>query len=560
MTKNKLIEKLKALIDDKTIGKLQRLARKRFLDDLLHGEDRGIFFDFKKANRVVKFIEMMRHYKGELAGKPFKLEEWQKYDIVYPLFGFVKKHNDRWVRRYKTAYVEVARKNGKSMLASAIANYLAFGDNEQGAEVYAVATKRDQAKIVWNASEIMKNNCSLKKYVKTAYSKMTFSMLNSVYEPLGADSKTLDGLNVHGAVIDEYHAHPNSELYDVIRSATGARLQPLIFIITTAGFNRESACYQERKYAINLLEGVIENDAYFSFVATLDEGDDPFDERNWAKANPNLHKSVKIEDFRDMAKEAKDKPIALNNFLTKKLNIWVDSQKRWISTDKWNKCYKYNIDESKLLKKTCFGGLDLSTTTDISALVWLFKIEKDGNYWWDILPRFWIPEENMRERVRRDKVPYDVWVRQGFIQTTEGDVIDYDFIQKQIEQDVENFDVKELAFDRWNSTSIINNLMNDGIDKLVPFGQGFGSMSAPTKELETLVLKRKINHGNNPVLRWMMSNIALKTDPAGNMKPDKARSSEKIDGIVALIMALGRAMVSKDDKKSIYETRSLRTL
>ena len=553
MTKKQLIKKIEKLAADTHIGKYQRFARERFLRDL---HRRDLVFDIQKAQRVIDFFKMLPYTKGRWQGQRIQLQEWQIYDIIYPLFGFYTKDGKR---RYNKAYNEIARKNGKSELAAGIALYLAFADGEPGAEVYSVATKRDQAKIVWQASEYMKNNSPLKKHIKTAYSKMIMPATNSVYEPLGADSKTLDGLNVHGAIIDEYHAHPNSDLYDVIDSATGARENPLIFIITTAGFDKKSPCFIEREYAIKILDRTIENDHYFAFIATIDDEDIEkeryWNESVWKKANPNLGISLYLDDFKKMAMEAKEAPTKLNNFLTKRLNVWTDSAVRWISSEKWDACFRYQIDEEKLKGKKCIGGLDLSSTTDISALVWLFP--QDGYY--DVLCRFWIPEENMRERMRRDRGPYDVWVRDGWIQTTPGDVIDYDFIEEQIKQDFEQFDVVELAYDRWNATSIINNLMNEGIDNLVPFGQGFASMSAPTKELETLVLKKEINHGNNPVLKWMMSNVFIKQDPAGNIKIDKSKSTEKVDGMVALVMALGRAIVQEDDS-SIYEVRDLRSV
>ena len=553
MTKKQLIAILKRRVKDKKIGRYQRLGRERFLNDLLYGEKRGVYFDIKAAERAVRFLEMMPHIKGELAGTKLKLETWQKYDIIFPLFGFMVKKNGHYLRRFKIAYNEIARKNGKSMLASGIANYLAFGEMESGAEVYAVATKRDQAKIVWEVSDSMKNNSPLKKYVETAYTKMKMKITGSVYEPLGADSKTLDGLNTHGAIIDEYHAHPNSDLYNVIRSSTGARKQPLIFIITTAGFNRLSPCYSERKYAIDILEGIVANDSYFVFIATIDDGDDPFDEKVWVKANPNLKISVSIEDFRDMAKEARDKPSALNNFLTKKLNVWTDSFSRWISTDKWNASFKYKINEDDLKGKECYAGLDLASTTDIAAFVLIFPKEENE---YDVLCRFFIPEEGMRERSRRDKVPYETWVKQGYITATEGNVIDYDFIEHQIKKDCEKFNVKEIAYDRWGATQLITNLDNEGITQTVKFGQGFASMSAPTKQIETLVLQGKLNHGNNPVLTWMMSNVALQHDPSDNIKIDKAKSSEKVDGMVALAMALGIKMVAKIETKAVPNIRS----
>ena len=557
MTLKSLIALQKRRINDKTIGEFQRKCRKRFLDDLLHGAKRGIIFNLQKAQRVVQFLEMMPHIKGVFAGERLKLEPWQKYDIIYPLFGFMVTVDGKEQRRYKMAYNEIARKNGKSMLASAIANYLAFGDNESGAEVYAVATKKDQAKIVWESAEAMKNRSALKNHVHTAYSKMKMPLLGSSFEPLGADSKTLDGLNVHGAIIDEYHAHPSSELFDVIRSATGSRKQPLIFIITTAGFNQNSACYFERKYAIDILNKTVQNDSYFVFIAALDEGDDPFDESVWIKANPNLKKSVDLADFRDMAKEAKDKPSAYNNFLTKKLNIWTNQTQRWINQQVWEDAALLKVEEKNLHLQECYAGLDLSSTTDISAFILLFPKE-NGTY--ELLCRFWIPHEQMRERELRDKVPYSTWLRAGYLEATPGNVIDYAFIEEAIKQDCQRFNIKEIAYDRWNATSLVLRLQEEGVSQMIPFGQGFASMSSPTKELETLILQRRLNHGNHPVLNWMCSNVTIKTDPAGNIKIDKSKSSQKVDGMVALVMALGIKMFSKPQEASPYMQRGLRTL
>jgi phage terminase large subunit-like protein len=277
-------------------------------------------------------------------------------------------------------------------------------------------------------------------------------------------------------------------------------------------------------------------------MATIDDGDDPFNEKIWIKANPNLGKSVGLSDFRDMAREAKDKPSALNNFLTKKLNVWTDSMSRWISTDKWNDSFHHEINEDDFIGRECYGGLDLASTTDITAFVLVFPKENDE---YDVLCRFWIPEDNMIERSRKDKVPYKHWVKKGLITATDGNVIDYAFIEHQIKEDCAKFDVKEIAYDRWNSSSLVTNLENEGISQMVQFGQGFGSMSAPTKQIETLVLQKKLNHGNNEVLTWMMSNVAIKRDPADNIKIDKSKSSEKVDGMVALAMAIGVKLITK---------------
>ena len=560
MTKTQLKSKLKKLIQCKKIGKYQKLVRQRFLDDLIFGEERGIYFDFKLCDRVVKFLEMMPHTKGAKASQKefLVLEEWQKYDIIYPLFGFYKKKETidkktnkkiiKKVRRYQVAYNEIARKNGKSMLSSGIANYLAFADNEYGAEVYSVATKKEQARIVFDVSEQMKTNTDLKYLVKTAYTKMHMPATNSTYRPLEAKSDTLDGLNVHGAIIDEYHAHPTSLLYDVITSAKGSRDQPLIFIITTAGFNQHSPCYKERKYAIDILERTVSkksSDSYFVFIASLDQDDDPFDEKNWTKANPNLGVSLTLEDFRNMSEEAQNKPSSYNNFLTKKCNIWTNQHSSWISTEKWNDTYQFDINEDDFIGRECYAGLDLASTGDVTAFVMIFPRE-DNNY--DVICRFWIPQDNMIERDKKDRIGYSDWTRQKFIRATQGNVCDYNFLKEDIKKDCEKFNIKQIAYDRWNSTSLVTDLLSENIP-LVKFGQGYASMSSPTKELEILILQKKLNHGNNPVLKWMCSNIQIQTDPAGNIKLDKEKSRDKVDGMVALVMALGVCIIDNEPEK-----------
>jgi len=561
-----LLQKAKARINEDGIGELLRLARKRHYNDLLHGHERGLWYDEESANKAVKFIEALKHTKGVWAGKNIILEEWQKEDIIKPIFGWMKRNEDEntkekfpWIRRFKTTYDEVARKNGKSTLASGIGLKLAFGDKEHGAEVYAVATKKDQAKIVWNDAERMKNKCGLKEYVKTAYSTMTCDLLNSIFRPLGRDSNTEDGLNVHGSIVDEYHAHPDSEMRDVLRSGMGARLQALEMIITTAGFKRTSPCYEEREYAIKILKGVLENDSYHVFIASLDKGDDPFDPKNWKKANPNLGISLNYEDFKAMALEAKGKSSAYNNFLVKRLNVWTNSKEAWINYEKWEASGGISCKLEDLKGRVVYAGLDLSTTTDLTALVVISKRE-DGIF--DVYCRFFMPKDTLDERKYQDKVPYSDWVREGFITATPGNVVDYDYVKDAVMEIANICDLKVLAYDRHNATETTNNLTKEGVEA-VAFNQGTVAMNAPVKLLEKLVLSKKLNHGHNKVLNWMSSNAELISDSGGNVKFSKPdpRSIERIDGMVALCMALGAYLNDKKEEDvSPYETVGFRTI
>jgi phage terminase large subunit-like protein len=378
----------------------------------------------------------------------------------------------------------------------------------------------------------------------------------SKFEPLGRDSDSMDGLNVHGAIVDEVHAHKSRDVWDLLDTATGSRRQPLMFGITTAGFDRQSLCYELHTYSEQVLKRVIEDDSFFGVIYTLDEGDDWENERAWPKANPNLGVSKKWDDMRRKAARAKEMPSALNNFLRLELNVWTQSVTKWVPTEKWRACGGY-VDADGLSGRTCYGGLDLSSTTDISAFVLVFPPQGEDDAY-QVLCRFWVPEVAMRLRSRRDKVPYEAWVRQGLITATPGEVIEYDYILQQIDEDAQRYDLAEVAFDRWGSTQISQTLENQGLT-MVQFGQGFASMSAPMKELERMILAGELAHGGNPVLTWMADNLVARMDPAGNIKPDKEKSTERVDGMVALIMALDRA-TRNGGGRSVYEDEDIKSL
>lgn len=512
-------------------------------------------FDEKKAERAVKFINNLKHTKGVWHGVPFDLLPWQD-KIIRDIFGTVKEDG---YRKYNTAYVEIPKKNGKSELAAAIALYLTCGDGEWGAEVYGCAADRQQASIVFDVAVDMVEQCpALKKRIKPILSqkRLVYMPTASFYQVLSAEAYTKHGLNVHGVVFDELHAQPNRQLYDVMTKGSGdARKQPLFFLITTAGTDRHSICWEVHQKADDILRGKKHDPTFYPVIYGIEDDDDWTDEANWYKANPSLDHTIDIEKVRAAYISAKENPAEENIFRQLRLNQWVKQSVRWMPMDVWEKC-SFEVDPEKLKDRECYGGLDLSSSIDITAFVLVFPPTPDDDKYY-VLPHFWIPEENLDLRVRRDHVPYDIWKQQGYLQTTEGNVIHYGFIERFIEELGMNYNIREIAFDRWGAVQMVQNLEGLGFT-VVPFGQGFKDMSPPTKELMKLTLEKKIAHGGHPALTWMMDNIYVRTDPAGNIKPDKEKSTEKIDGAVALIMALDRAIRNGGNSGgSVYDDRGI---
>jgi len=533
-------------------GRLVRLACERHLWDLETGHERGLMFDIERAQHALDFFGFLKHSKGEWGGEAFKLQPWQEF-IIGSLFGWLRKDGKR---RFRVAYHEIPRKNGKTTLAAGVGLYLFCADGEPGSEVFTAATKRDQARLSHGeAARMVKASPLLRSKIGVFKDNLHIERTNSKFEPLGADADTMDGLNIHGAIVDELHAHKTRAIWDVLETATGARRQPLIFAITTAGFDRNSVCWEWHDYSTKILDGIIEDDTVFTYIASLDEGDDWTDQSTWAKANPNLGVSVKIDDLQRKCDKAKEMPSAQNAFLRLHLDMWTEQNERWMPMDKWDECGKVLVIPEELQGRLCYAGLDLSTTTDISALVLCFPDDEGGC---DVLPYFWVPEENIMQRSNRDRVPYDLWARQGYIKTTPGNVIDYDIIRRDINQLREQYDINKIAIDRWNSTQLQTQLDGDGFE-IVPTGQGFASLSAPTKHLEKLVFEKSLRHGANPVLRWMVSNVAIQQDAAGNIKPAKDKSTERIDGVVAAVMAIDQ-MTRHGDETSVYDTRGVITI
>ena len=515
----------------------------------------GSYYDKAAADYAVSFIECLCHTKGTWARKPFELIDWQE-QIIRDIFG-IKKANG--YRQFNTAYIEIPKKQGKSELAAAVALLLTCGDGEERAEVYGCASDRQQASIVFNVAADMVRMCpALAKRVKILDSqkRLIYLPTNSIYQVLSADVSNKHGFNTHGVVFDELHTQPNRKLHDVMTKGSGdARMQPCFFNITTAGTDTKSICYELHQKAKDIIEGRKIDPTFYPVIYGANEEDDWTDPKVWAKANPSLGITVAIDKVHAACESAKQNPGEENSFRQLRLNQWVKQAVRWMPMDKWDKC-AFAVNEDDLEGRVCYGGLDLSSTTDITALVLVFPpIDEDDKY--VILPYFWIPEDNMELRVRRDHVPYDVWERQNCLNTTEGNVVHYGYIEKFIERLGERFNIREIAFDRWGAVQMVQNLEGMGFT-VVPFGQGFKDMSPPTKELMKLVLEEKIAHGGQPVLRWMMDNIFIRTDPAGNIKPDKEKSTEKIDGAVATIMALDRAIrCGNDTTASVYNDRGI---
>nr|DAX30084.1 MAG TPA: Terminase large subunit [Caudoviricetes sp.] len=534
-------------------------------------------YDKAAADFAVAFIESLCHTKGTWAGKPFELIDWQE-QIIRDLFGTLKPNG---YRQFNTAYIEIPKKQGKSELAAAVALLLTCGDGEERAEVYGCAADRQQAAIVFDVAADMVRMCpALSKRVKILASqkRLIYTPTNSFYQVLSAEAYSKHGFNIHGVVFDELHTQPNRKLFDVMTKGSGdARMQSLYFLITTAGTDTHSICYETHQKAKDIIEGRKIDPTFYPVIYGADESDDWTNPKVWKKANPSLDITVGIDKVKAACESAKQNPGEENAFRQLRLNQWVKQAVRWMPMEKWDKC-AFSVDEDELEGRVCYGGLDLSSTTDITAFVLVFPpslggassvprlgdgfatsccppLDEDDKY--IILPYFWIPEDNLTLRVNRDHVPYDVWERQGFLQTTEGNVVHYGFIEKFIERLGERFNIREIAFDRWGAVQMVQNLEGMGFT-VVPFGQGFKDMSPPTKELMKLVLEQKIAHGGHPVLRWNMDNIYIRTDPAGNIKADKEKSTEKIDGAVATIMALDRAIrCGNDGGASVYDDRGL---
>lgn len=493
----------------------------------------------------VSFINRLTHTKGKFARTGFNLRPWQE-DIVRRLFTA----REDGLRQYRTCLLMLPRKNGKSEIAAAVALYGLLADGEIGAEVYSAAADKDQAALVFNvAAQMVRNDPVLDGLCEIVDSqkRIAYRKTGSFYRAISAEAYSKHGFNASMVIYDELHAAPNRELYDVLNTSMGARSQPLLFAISTAGYDRHSILWELYAHAKRVAENPDLDPSFLPILYEAPIGSDWTDEAVWHAANPALGDFRSLDEMRVAAKRAQAIPAQQNTFRRLYLNQWTEQAERWIDMATWD-LGAGAVDRESLAGRPCYLGLDLASTRDITALVCVFP---DGDGGFDVLPFFWVPEGGMRERVTRDRVPYDHWRDEGLLFTTSGHVTDYSHIRAFVRELADEFDLREIAFDRWGATQLVTQLQEDGAN-CVPIGQGFASLSAPTKELEKLVLSGSLRHAGHPVLRWMAGNVAVEQDPAGNVKPSKKKSTEKIDGIVALIMALDRA-IRVESGASVYD-------
>ena len=530
-----------------------KLAAQRFLNDL---ERTDVWMDWQEANKVINVISNFKQWKGKQSGDYITLQPHQQF-ILANQFGF-KKHNlaGNVVRRFSTSYEEVARKNAKTTIEAAKQLYHLAFESESGPQIYAGATKEAQAQIVVNdAGKIAQATPALRSRLKNFDNQGNVRRVVN-YEnggfvaALGSDSKRLDGLDPSWASIDEYHAHPDNGVRDVIETGMGAREQPFLDIITTAGYDRHSVCYEFRDVVIRVLEGQIEDDSLFGIIFTLDEEDDWRDEQCWAKANPMLDVSVSRDYLANEVNKAQNEGSSkVVSVLTKNFNVWTDSAQTWISGDLWANLALNKSDE-ELSQVPCWGGLDLSSTSDLTAFVLVFHCQDSYHfkYW------FFTPEDRARLRDEDRGTPYTKWVRDGHLLKNEGNVIDYDFVQQVIEQAAERYNIQSIAFDRYNAVQVVQRLQDAGIN-MSPFNQSIGNMSSPTKELERRISERQVSHEPNGCMDWMMSNVEIFTDANENIKITKRNKvKSRVDGPVASVMAFGEMLTNNQPAgPSIYE-------
>lgn len=587
--------------------KYTKWACLRQFNDLHHAHERGFFFSTEMADFFLDTVRTYKHYKGSFAGQYFEPTPSQVF-FFWCLFGWLKEDG---TRRFSEVYKEVARKYGKSFEAAAVGTYMFEADGESGAECYTVATKLSQARIIHeNVKALIKENEEVNKKSRILRDNISISSTYSKFEPLGRDSDTEDGLNPHFASIDEYHAHKNDGMYQVIDSAFGAREQPIMYVITTAGTNPSGPCFAHREYCIKILDPDIDvnNDSLLCIIYTLDKDDDPFDENVWEKANPNMkYITTTLNKLRSMSDKAKEKPTDLINFKTKHLNIWCSSSSPWLDMQQWRAC-DGTFDYRDLINKKCYSALDLASVNDLTGLVHVFPPEQESiaiqknrfrktivdeireqkekeikdlddkkfsfllNDYEDeieselrkkdyiipdpyqVIPHSFVPIENIRERSRAHGVNYNVWMddKKCNFHATPSPVTDYSFIEYQIEKDNARFDIQEIAYDPYNAVQLILNLERKGFT-CIEMIQNWPTMSPPSKYLEMLVIMGLISHNNNKVLNWCAQNVVVHVGPSGNYKPDKNKSSEKIDLMIALIMGIDRAVKNEQEGEIIEE-------
>jgi phage terminase large subunit-like protein len=543
------------------VGRLVFLAVLRHYEDMEQAAARGLWFSAAHAHHVVQFIERFHvHIKGPLAGRPILLDPWQKFWTAIK-YGWRKGDPATGgLRRFTRAYEEVARKNGKSTWTGPQGSYLFMMDKEVGAEVYAVATTRAQAMTVFkpafdNIKRWAKRSAGVKRSFKIleGINQEKVVMDTSVFQPLPANADALDGLNPSAILFDELHAQKSRDVWDVMESALGARAQPLMSAITTAGFILDGICMEVRTYLQQVLEGLRNDDSFFGYVYTLDPGDDPFAERNWIKANPGLGRSKTLDYMRTMALKAQALPSARVNFFTKDLNIWCNSADGWFDMNVWDRGGKGGrIDPATLKGRKCFGGLDLASTRDLTAFSLVFP--PVGDEPWVVLVWHWCPQAKVDSDGADDVANYKAWAEAKWLNVTPGETTDYTPVKELILWARDTFDLQEVGFDKWNAGQVANDLLALDVP-LIEIPQNTGGMYPGSKALEELVYGKRLRHGGNPVLRYCARNVSLLFDTNGNFRPDKKKSGlvGRIDGIVATVMALSRAVNNDPDSMSVQQ-------
>jgi phage terminase large subunit-like protein len=503
----------------------------------------------KDGIRACQFFEtLLTHSKGEWAGRKFNLLDWQR-NLIARLFGTKREDG---TRKYREAYLEIPRKNGKSEIGAGIALKLLMSDGEAGAEVYSAAADKEQASLVFNAAKAMvEQNAHLRRELQIYRSAIVFPKRGGTYKAISSEAYTKHGINASGIIFDELHAQPNAELWDVLTTSTGSRRQPLTVAITTAGFDRESLCWRMHEHAKRILKGEIEDPSFLAMIYAADIGEDWTDPKVWARVNPSMGTALNPSYMQGECLKALQIPGRENTFRRLHLNQWTENDVRWLRMEDWAACG--NDEDMELIGSECFGGLDLASKLDLNAFALWFPKQRAA------LVHFWLPADNLKQKMDRDRVPYEQWEKEGWLTLTEGNSVDQEQIRAYINRQASLYDIKEIGFDPWNATQMSYWLQDDGA-KVWELRQGFQTLSEPTKEFERAVVSHSLKHDNNPVMRWQLGNVITKEDDNGNIKPDKKKSRGRIDGIAALVMAMACAMREPPKAKSVYESRGVRLL
>lgn len=512
-----------------------RQAVTRYFADL---ENPDYFFDESAVKKFIAFSRLCPHVKGHLRGQPIELSDWQQF-LFANILGF--KHKSTGLRKYRSAYVQVARKNAKSTIAAVLANWFLLAEDGQQ-DIYTAAVSRDQARIVFDdARQMCLLSPLLRKRVNIQQHKMIYPKNNSLMRPLAAKSSTIEGTNPSLAIVDEYHLHADNSVYSALELGQGARPEGLLFAITTAGSNTISACKQHYDYCCQILDGNEQNDSIFIMIFELDEESEIDDPKNWIKANPNIGKSIPYLDFENTIKKARGIPSEWVEMLTKRFNVWCNGQTPWLNLDAWTLC-KRDYTDNDLLHLDCYMGLDLSSTSDLTSVCYTFPHENKVR----LYCRHYIPEFQLQNVANKNRAIYRQWVRQGWLQTTQGDCIDYDKIRDDILKDAERFNIKMIGFDVWNATHLRTQLQSAGLE-VEPFPQTYQRFSPVAKSAEVLINRQAIEHNGDPVLAWALSNVVMETDSNANIKPNKKKAANKIDLAIAFLMSFGTYQLEYGD-------------